>query len=454
MSNDVVLITSLSLSRQKAEERVVNILSHLSKWDTRTVRYSEATEIPLTEPVRILDKEAHGHTAWEPFEGGIAAHPLKPPLATLIHRLPDSLTWAIDVFIDGFSPPTRSCLSKLLSDRPKPPWILIRPSRWGITYYAQTMGLDFSGLRADLRVPAPVIRLPECREVFQSLFQRSGMTAELSSAGAFTSAAIDMWGGLKDFAADLSNQARNNVLEAYRSKKKSTEAPGVWLQTISRRFLSFRDILAVSRLGAPEARCLLDSYVEREILTPGFVLHCPVCRLASWYSTDETAAGFVCSRCRREFRLTLATWKRPRRGPLWFYSLAEVVFQAVDNNCQVPILALRELIHKSHTFDYVPELDVKDDSKSVAELDICCIVDGKIIVGEAKCADRLDNSQREEKRKLKRLLRAAEAATADRVVLATAAKSWRPATKKLAAEVFSEFGAAPEFLEDVSRCSP
>lgn len=454
VSNEEVLITSLSLLRQKAEERVANIVSELSKWETRTVRYSEAFEIPLTDPVRILDKQASLRTSWELFDAGIAAHPLTPPLATLIERLPSDLRWAIDISVDGIRPPRRCCLSKLLSEKPKPPQILMRPSSWGFTYYAQPRGLYFSSLRPDLCIPAPVIRLPECREVFQSLFQRSGMTAELSSAGAYTSAAIDLWGGLTEFAADLSNDARNKILEAYRPKMKSTDAAGVWLSTIKRRFLSFRDILAVSRLGAQEARALLDSYVEREILAPGFLLHCPVCRLAGWYATDESATRFVCMRCRRESLLTLATWKRPRRGPLWFYSLAEVVFQAVNHDCQVPILALRKLAHKSHTFDYTPELDVTDDSGEVAELDICCLVDGRIVVGEAKRINRLGDTRLKEEEKLKRLLRAAEAATADRVVLATAAKSWRPATKMLAAEVFEKFRMAPEFLEDLSRSSP
>jgi membrane protein implicated in regulation of membrane protease activity len=62
------------------------------------------------------------------------------------------------------------------------------------------------------------------------------------------------------------------------------------------------------------------------------------------------------------------------------------------------------------------------------EIDVWAMIDGQIVIGEAKVVDRLEARQREERRKIANLARVASAATIDRFVLATSGEAWNATT--------------------------
>ncbi|MGH2490964.1 MAG: hypothetical protein ACRDF9_05590, partial [Candidatus Limnocylindria bacterium] len=141
---------------------------------------------------------------------------------------------------------------------------------------------------------------------------------------------------------------------------------------------------------------------------------------------------FTCTRCRASRPLSHQTWKQPADEPIWRYELDEVVYQAVIENARVPVLALHALRVGSRLgFTFSPELNVyeRGASEPFIELDIWAIVEGRICVGEAKTVDRL--AEQGERDVIARLVRVAEAVTADELVVATTQDALRPATRAL-----------------------
>ena len=70
------------------------------------------------------------------------------------------------------------------------------------------------------------------------------------------------------------------------------------------------------------------------------------------------------------------------------------------------------------------------------EVDICCISDGILTIGEAKKDDRLGKSAKEENETIAKYYQLASAIGATRVVFATYANSWREVTVQRVHSVF------------------
>ena len=76
--------------------------------------------------------------------------------------------------------------------------------------------------------------------------------------------------------------------------------------------------------------------------------------------------------------------------PIWYFALAEVVYQARYHNFNVPVLALHQVAGNARSIlgmtDHVVRFPVEgDDTKAdEVEIDLWGIVDGRIIVGEAR----------------------------------------------------------------------
>jgi len=72
------------------------------------------------------------------------------------------------------------------------------------------------------------------------------------------------------------------------------------------------------------------------------------------------------------------------------------VYQAVAHNSIVPILTLAALARASkHSFLFCPELVIKPhgEKKQAMEIDICCIPNGKLCIGEAKSNGKVTSAR-------------------------------------------------------------
>jgi hypothetical protein len=153
-----------------------------------------------------------------------------------------------------------------------------------------------------------------------------------------------------------------------------------------RAYLDFQSIQHLTG-SEKETTELIDLFITKGIFYRGLILQCSRCREADWFGLGEIDQDFTCKRCWNKEHIQLNNWKEGNE-PRWFYKLDEVLYQGVKNNMFVPLLTLSYLKRKSkRSFLYVPELELRRmprPSKPYCEVDICCIQDGRIVLGECK----------------------------------------------------------------------
>jgi hypothetical protein len=147
--------------------------------------------------------------------------------------------------------------------------------------------------------------------------------------------------------------------------------------------------------------------------------------------------------------LARGRWYKGDTEPAWNYGIDQVVRELLIQHGDLPLLAVADLRRGSSDFLWAPELIVKDAAGPV-ELDLCLIIDGRVIIGEAKSNGRLDAGSRGTRRAATRLVRAAQLLTADEIVLATSEPNWAPGTPAAMATALStawKRGPAPKLVE-------
>lgn len=198
----------------------------------------------------------------------------------------------------------------------------------------------------------------------------------------------------------------------------------------------------------------MDELIKRKVLYRGFIFKCAFCRNSDWFSIDELTHDFICKRCSRVQTYAGEHWRQPEE-PAWYYKLDEIVFQGHSNNMAAPALALYYLnLTKSDSLLYTSELEFHDSDSDalVAELDIFCVQDGVLSIGEAKKEDKLGKNTTEERAECEKYFNFAKRLAASRVIFATLAHSWSARTNEQITNVFKSGGieyqllASPELL--------
>lgn len=217
------------------------------------------------------------------------------------------------------------------------------------------------------------------------------------------------------------------------------------MDTVQRRFLVFDDAVALTGLDAEDVRTPLDELLLAGVLERGLVLDCGTCSYDGWYSVSELGTDFRCPRCRRRTPITAASWKKPLTEPLWFYSLSEVLRQALELNAHAPLLALAKLKDRARAFMFEPEMEIFDDLGWHCELDLWVVREGRIVIGEAKTGDRL-GTPAETKKLVANLRKVADAIGADDVVVATTSESWSSTVEPSVRAAFAGSSTRTQFL--------
>jgi len=131
----------------------------------------------------------------------------------------------------------------------------------------------------------------------------------------------------------------------------------------------------------------LSDLVSSKILLVGARPKCPHCGYRIWYHLDVLTTLITCNGCGYEFPIQAES--------RWFYRLNSLVRAAVSKHGTVPLLlTLGELMEDSRSSSIsIPsqELLIKegDDLKTVREVDLICIKDGRFIIGEVKRSSSL-----------------------------------------------------------------
>ncbi len=177
------------------------------------------------------------------------------------------------------------------------------------------------------------------------------------------------------------------------------------LQPLLRKPCSPRQLADMS--GA-EQECieqsLLPFLVERRIVLQGCRLRCEHCQTRQWYPLEDVGQDYRCSACLRV--------NQTPYSPEQSYRLAPLAHRALHENQLVPLAALALLAGEAkRDFLWVPELRLEDPVAAglpETDLDISCVRDGDLILGEAAREGGFSTTDVRKLKSLARLLRPAE----------------------------------------------
>ncbi|MEU3441758.1 hypothetical protein ABZ755_15290 [Streptomyces griseoincarnatus] len=392
------------------------------------VQVCAPADLPVRRRLHLLDKAHVGDTLHEPFLGTDQARNVEIPLPSeAAGTQPDSCRWQVDVLDPKAVLPARWALNDVIT---------ADGTSWGVRSSTSGISIDSHGRiftvtgtsLAQLLVQVR-LRLPTARQVFSTLLARAGVTLEESDKGRYTRRMIELWGDFAALAADLKEGPAANLLSGWISAGKM---PGRVYQ--DRKYLTLTDVRTITGGSEEGARQLLDGYLQRSIATRGLLLTCGQCVGTAFYRLEDIGANFRCQRCRQHNPIVRSAWKGQELEPQWYYGLDEVAYQGLRSNVQVPILALAALAEPAHSFQHMPEAVVRRDGYPDLEVDLWAIVDGRIVIGEAKISDRLEQTKHAEARRCAALKGLIDELSADEFVMATTGSAWDRRTETLVNE--------------------
>jgi hypothetical protein len=354
--------------------------------------------------------------------------PLDLPVPEAAGHLPADMQWQVDIVLAGHQVPGRPAISGSALTQIPPggiPDAIVRAGRNGISFSSANMGFVPAGGPAEGRVAHPMLRFPSAERIFAELAAARGKTVQRSDAGRRAANATELWGSFDAIIADLSGRARR-LLDAFLpppGRKDGDYGSGYAIRGTG--YLHFDHAERALGLGRGDTRDTLDRLAGMDVLRRGLLLSCERCRWQAFYPIDQVGKAFTCAACGHASNLASGTWYRGDPEPAWNYSLDQVVRTLLEQHGDIPMLAADRLRHGARDFLWAPELCIQGNSRPI-EIDICAIVSGRVIVGEAKCNGRLDSAGRSAQQAADRLIRAAQILTADEIVLATSEPSWVP----------------------------
>ena len=284
-------------------------------------------------------------------------------------------------------------------------------------------------------------RKPSAEQIVETIFNSSGFSKiEPSINAKYHHDFIKRTGGFEEVSNYLTMSPFKELFSLL-SDRKNNNKPGWILKNLDRRVLNHLQLRHELGEDNPiktkeyfETVCdkLPDAAIElleKGILERGFKLKCDSCSFESWYPIEQVTHEFKCSRC-----YNTQVYKS---NPLWLYKLAEVTFQGFNSNMDVPLLALNCLRRMSnYNFEWVPDLDIywHENKKEIHKnIDIICIIDGKLCIGEAKNNGKIEPDQ------FKLYETIAKRISPNIIVFATSKANWSPGTNKRIKQLEKEF---------------
>jgi hypothetical protein len=354
--------------------------------------------------------------------------PLDLPIPEAAGHLPAGMQWMVDVVLPGHYVPARPAIPGSALTQVPPgqiPDAVVRAGRHGITFASANMGFVAAGGPPESRLAQPMLRFPSAEQIFAELAAARGVTTQRSDAGRRAVNATDLWGSFDTIIADLRGPARR-LLDAFApppKKKDGDYGGGYAIRGLG--YLHFGHAEHALGLSHGDTRDVLDRLAGIDVLRRGFLLSCERCRWQAFYPVGQVGKTFTCAACSHASNIASGTWYRGDPEPAWNYSLDQVVRALLGQHGDIPMLAADRLRQGTRDFLWAPELSIQIEPSPI-EIDICAIVNGRVIVGEAKCNGRLDSDGKSAQQAADRLVQAAQILTADEIVLATSEPRWAP----------------------------
>lgn len=387
-SNNTIAVSSLSLNEDELEHTRKRLPQLFSLDDGIAQRIAvEATPWLLEKStIRLIEQNNYTNQYTEVFQNnkGIGRLPTPRP-KNFGQVIPYDHRWITEFNIEGFTPPQLHFLGKEIVDL-RGSTTETRISRTGICYTCPNIG--YFGGDIDVTLVRPRINIIEPLVIFQEYFGEAGYAdVRLSDKGGFSKEIIEKFGSLDGIGGFLKEKCNRDLLSLFlRKKSLKSSINGEMVYANNRVYIDFH---AIQYLIGTEKETiqLIDRFTSTGILFRGTMLHCSRCREADWYGLEELNQAYICHRCKQKQNIEQKNWKDGKE-PTWFYKLDEVIYQGVKNDEVLPLLTLTHLKTKAKSsFLYVPELEIRKNASSSSpdrEVDISCIVDGRIILGECR----------------------------------------------------------------------
>lgn len=392
--SEQLALTSFSLSIQELSQAESKIGRALP---TRTTVKIETMNVDLVKsqlqsPSRSFAAGTIGDISTRMFVDDELPGVFETPRPMKISPLnPQRHRWMVDISFEKYMLPRHPAIGANVIVEGN--LLDVRSGKEAVSYGCP--GAFVMGVDMDMNLVRPKLRMPSCEKVFQIVFGDCGYESQVSDKGAYASQVWEKFGGLEQIGHSL----RTNEGILLRKFLDMAEPPkgshddGTYLND-KRRYLNFQAIAKI--LGSNEAAIsIIDTYVSKGVFYRGFIFQCHRCSDVAWFSISDISETFTCHRCRTTQPYTTKSWRHPNE-PAWFYKLDEIVYLTLLHNGDVPLLTLDLLRRRSkESFLYCPELRIRPNGtkKSFIEIDICCVSDGRLCIGEAKSVDSIATNQ-------------------------------------------------------------
>jgi hypothetical protein len=241
---------------------------------------------------------------------------------------------------------------------------------------------------------------------------------------------VERSGGIGFAATHLSTPPCTDLLQLLAGHSNPDNLGWLVTNPDKRRVITHVEILNVMRAPVPietskyatvkhyrKLTALISDLLHARLIEQGFELTCSICQYRSWYPAQAVGQEFQCTRC-SELQVCSEAL-----SPL--FKLPEVIYQGFADHMEVPILGLEYFQREStYAFEWVPDSNICRDSKDEGEnVDLICLADGRLILGEAKCNGEIGEQQ------LKFYEELCDKLPLDTIVFATTKSSWKPGTQ-------------------------
>lgn len=394
----------------------------------------------LNFPLSVYELDNAKNSATYQLVDSMTTAPLDTPKPKHFAKIdPYEHRWMTDVITQGHHMPRHASLGDFIVRDHRLSTHEARVGLKAVSFFCPNVAV-FSQNIDDILVK-PMIYFPDALECVSHIAESAKLGCKVSDKGYFLMESIRKMGGLKELADFLQQTKTYNLMDKFLDESPvdpGVRDEGVFLRSDRRRYLDLRSISKAMAVSDVEAAALVDSLVKKDILYRGFVFKCEFCRNADWFSVDDIGQDFECKRCNRVQKYQ-SQHLLGRIEPTWFYKLDEIVYQGHRNNMAVPALSLYALFRKKgQSFLYASELEFIDKTTNVPlmEVDICCILDGVLSIGEAKKNDNLGNNAAEDEAAARSYLDLAKRLGARNAVFSTLMNEWSERTRAKMQTVF------------------
>lgn len=447
--NKDVIVTSISKSKKELEKvKIMLKESIFNMYDiVDSISISKNFKEMLNYKIKVYERNNHPNWYNEQFLNFKALNPVRTPTPrNFNHDQFNNHYWITEIAIEGYVLPQYANLNKVLnvrfySNRD------VRISKEGIAYFCPNSISIPSNVSIDHYLVRPELNLLKPLELFSTIFENAGYQIELSDDGVFEKKIIEKLDSLMYAAIEFSDAVKcnlfNNLIEEKNPENSEdgisinkrmylsvdTIRKHLWINdnekedeiakhnfidyliqknVIYERMSLSRDFIIqissqntekeIDEMEKDRIDKFIDYLIERKIIHRGFIFKCRECFNADWYNLNEIDNEFSCKRCGKTTSYNSNNLFRQKDSlePQWFYKLDEVFYQGYKQNVIVPILTLYNLESRSESFIYINQIKLKkktNPDKNFMEIDICCISDGEIIIGECKKSNTLTKKE-------------------------------------------------------------